>query len=54
MYPSAILDSMPSNQTYWIESYSEKGLDINSIYGVFFAQVITNNLQIGSLPIIYI
>jgi DNA polymerase type B, organellar and viral len=51
LYPSAILDSMPSNQTYWIESYSEKGLDINSIYGVFFAQVITNNLPIGLLPI---
>lgn len=52
MYPSVILDSMPSNQAYWIESYSEKGLDINSIYGVLYAQVIViiNNLPIGLLP----
>jgi hypothetical protein len=42
---------MPSNQPYWIESSSEKGLDLNSIYGVFFAQVITTNLPIGLLPI---
>jgi len=34
LYPSVILYSIPSNQAYWIESYSEKGLDINSISGV--------------------
>lgn len=28
-----------------------KGLDIHSIFGVFYAQVITNNLPIGLLPI---
>jgi hypothetical protein len=41
---------MPSNQAYWIESYSEKGLDINSIYGVLYAKVIINKLPISLLP----
>jgi len=38
---------MPSNQAYWIESYSEKGLDINSIYGFLSAKVIIYKLPIG-------
>jgi len=41
---------MPSNQAYWIESSSEKGLGINSIYGVLSAKVIINKLPIGLLP----
>jgi len=32
------------------KSYSEKGLDINSIYGVLSAKVIINNLPIGLIP----
>lgn len=38
---------MQSIQAYWIESYSEKGLDINSIYGFLYAKVIINKLPIG-------
>ena len=49
MFPSVILNSMPSNLAYWIETYAEKGLDINSIYVVLYVQVIINNLPIGLL-----
>lgn len=34
-----------------IESFDEFGLDLSNLFGVFHAEVITNDLYIGLLPV---
>ena len=42
---------MPGLDCKWIECYDESGLDLDKLFGVFYAEVITNDLYIGLLPI---
>nr|QWO71373.1 DNA polymerase [Termitomyces sp. DKA64] len=51
LYPSAALNPMPGIECFWIESYSEEGLDLSRLFGVFMAEIQTNDLYIGLLPV---
>ena len=42
---------MPGTNCTFIESYEDKGLELNNLFGFFYAKVKTNNLYIGLLPI---
>ena len=51
LYPFASLSLMPGLECKWIESFNSEGLDINKLFGIFYAEVITSYLYIGLLPI---
>jgi DNA polymerase type B, organellar and viral len=51
LYPYAALNPMPGNDSYYIESFDNKGLDLDNLFGFFYAKVKTNNIYIGLLPI---
>ncbi len=42
---------MLGTECNWIETYDEKGLPLENLFGVFHAQVISNDLYIGLLPV---
>lgn len=51
LYPYVALNPMPGRKCNYIESYEEKGLDLDNLFGFFFAKVKTNNQYLGLLPI---
>ena len=51
LYPYAALNYMPGTDCYFIESFEDKGLDLDNLFGFFYARVKTNNLYIGLLPV---
>jgi len=51
LYPFAALNDMPSLICKWIESYNSEGLDLDKLFGVFYAKVITNEGYLGLLPV---
>lgn len=51
LYPYAALNPMPGLECKWIESYEPEGLNLDNLFGVFHAEVITNDLYIGLLPV---
>lgn len=51
LYPYAALNPMPGLECKWIESYDQEGLNLDNLFGVFHAEVITNDLYIGLLPV---
>jgi hypothetical protein len=51
LYPYNALKPMPGTEGYFIESFTEQGLDLDNLFGIFQAEVITNNLYHGLLPI---
>ena len=51
LYPYAALNPMPGTDCYFIESFDDKGLDLENLFGFFYAKVKTNNLYIGLLPV---
>lgn len=51
LYPYAALNSLPGTECYFLESFQEKGLDLDKLFGFFYAKVKTNNLYIGLLPV---
>lgn len=51
LYPFAAKNPMPGCECKWVESYGDQGLDIDKLFGVFHAEVITNDLYIGLLPV---
>ena len=51
LYPYAALNPMPGTDCYFIESFEDKGLDLDNLFGFFYARVKTNNLYIGLLPV---
>lgn len=51
LYPFAAKNPMPGNNCFWIESYDSEGLDLDKLFGVFYCEVITNNLYLGLLPV---
>ena len=51
LYPYAALNPMPGTDCYFLESFEDKGLDLDNLFGFFYARVKTNNLYIGLLPV---
>ena len=52
LYPhEAAFSNMPGMIVKYIKSFSENGLNIDNIFGVFLAKVKTNNHYLGLLPI---
>ena len=42
LYPFAALNPMPGTDCHYLESFDEKGLDLDQLFGVFKAKVTTN------------
>ncbi len=42
---------MPDTECYFLESFEDKGLDLDNLFGFFYARVKTNDLYIGLLPV---
>jgi len=51
LYPYNALKPMPGSECYFIESFTGQALDLDILFGIFKAEVITNNLYLGLLPI---
>ena len=51
LYPYAALNPMPGTECFYLESFEDKGLELDNLFGFFYARVKTNNLYIGLLPI---
>ena len=51
LYPYSALNPMPGTDCYFIESYDDKGLDLEKLFGFFYAKVKTNNQYLGLLPL---
>lgn len=51
LYPYAALNKMPGTDCNYIETFDDKGLDLDKLFGFFYARVKTNNLYIGLLPV---
>ena len=51
LYPFAALNNFPGTECTWIESYNEEGLNLNEIYGFFYAKIKTKDDYIGLLPL---
>lgn len=39
LYPYAALNLMPGTQCYWIESFEDKGLNLNELFGFFMLKL---------------
>jgi DNA polymerase family B len=51
LYPYNAINPMPGIDCNWVESFDEIGLDLDQLFGVFHAKVITSDLYIGLLPV---
>jgi hypothetical protein len=51
LYPYVGLKPMPGNQCIFLESFDEKGLELEELFGFFYCKVKTNDLYIGLLPV---
>jgi hypothetical protein len=51
LYPHAALNPMPGTECNYLESFDDKGLDLNQLFGIFYAKVITNDQYLGLLPV---
>src|SRR6202030_2879352 len=51
LYPFAALNSMPGTECNYIESFEDNGLDLDKLFGFFYAKVKTNDSYIGLLPV---
>nr|QWO71378.1 DNA polymerase [Calocybe cyanea] len=51
LYPFAALNPMPGTDCHYLESFDDKGLDLENLFGFFYAKVKTNNQYLGLLPV---
>ena len=51
LYPFASLNLMPGTECTYIESLDEQGLDLDKLFGFFYAKVNTNQQYLGLLPL---
>jgi len=51
LYPYSALNYLPGNICHYLESLSEDGLDLDSLFGFFYAKVKTNIQYLGLLPL---
>lgn len=46
----SLLNPMPGTVCHYIESFEKEGLELNNLFGFFYAKIKTNDLYIGLLP----
>lgn len=51
LYPFAALSPMPGTNCVYMETFEEKGLNLDNLFGFFYAKVKTNNQYLGLLPV---
>jgi hypothetical protein len=51
LYPFASLKSMPGNKCFYMEDFSNLGLNLKDLFGYFYCEVETNNNYLGLLPV---
>lgn len=51
LYPHVALKNMPGLESSYIKNFSNEGINLDKIFGIFKAKVKTNNLALGLLPI---
>ena len=51
LYPYAALNPLPGLNCQFLESFEEEGLELNNLFGFFYAKVKTNNQYLGLLPL---
>lgn len=51
LYPKAALNNMAGLNCYYLKSTTDKGLNLDNLFGVFKAKVKTNNNYLGLLPV---
>jgi len=55
LYPHASLNDLPGQNIEFLESFEDKGLDLNNLFGFFYARISTNNTEkqnyLGLLPL---
>ena len=51
LYPFVALKDLPGNYCTYLESFNNEGLNLNNLFGFFYARVKTNNQYFGLLPI---
>jgi hypothetical protein len=51
LYPFSALNPLPGTDCKYIESYEDQGLELDSLFGFFYAEIETNNQYLGLLPV---
>lgn len=51
LYPHSSLNPLPGTDCFFVESFLNSGLELEDLFGVFYAKVKTNDLYLGLLPI---
>ena len=51
LYPLAALNPMAGLECIYMKSFEDKGLDLDKLFGFFYAKVKTNNQYLGLLPV---
>jgi hypothetical protein len=51
LYPYAALNPMPGYNCTYIEDFTGEELNLNELFGLFYAKVKTNNGYLGLLPV---
>jgi hypothetical protein len=51
LYPTVALNPLPGIDCVWIESFDSEGLNLDLLFGIFHAKVVTNHEYFGLLPI---
>lgn len=51
LYPYSALNPMPGTECTFMESFEEKGLDLDNLFGFFYCKISTNDNYFGLLPL---
>jgi|SRR5215469_225797 len=51
LYPYCALNSIPGDKCIFIEDCTNKGFDLNNLFGFYYCEIVTNNNYLGLLPV---
>lgn len=51
LYPYVALNPMPGTQCKYLQSFNDEGLELDNLFGFFYAKIKTNDNYIGLLPL---
>jgi hypothetical protein len=51
LYPNSALNDMPGLECLYIETFDNKGLNLDELFGFFYAKIKTNDQYLGLLPV---
>ena len=51
LYPYNAINTMPGLECNWVECFDDNGLDLDQLFGVFHAELLTSELYLGLLPL---